>query len=77
MDDALVQAETQAPRTRRAGGGREAKRAARSARSSQSAPYITRQIPYSEVLDDAPILAIARKIESDKITTVNHKEETP
>jgi len=41
-----------AARGRRAGGGREAKRAARSARSSQTVPYITRQIPCFEVLSE-------------------------
>ena len=48
MDDS----QTQAPRNRRAGGGREAKRAARAARSGVSVPYITRKIPYYEVLDE-------------------------
>ncbi|MBV8852870.1 MAG: trimethylamine methyltransferase family protein, partial [Sinobacteraceae bacterium] len=38
-----------AARTRRA-GGREAKRAARTARSVSFVPYITRGIPYYEVL---------------------------
>ena len=45
MEEEVATAESQAPRGRRAGGGREAKRAARSARSSQSVPYITRKIP--------------------------------
>ena len=59
MNDAVAQADTtQAPRGRRAGGGREAKRAARSARSGQSAPYITRKIPYYEVLDDEGLAII-------------------
>ena len=59
MNDAVAQADTtQAPRGRRAGGGREAKRAARSARSSQSVPYITRRIPYYEVLDEEGLATI-------------------
>ena len=36
----------------RRAGGREAKRAARLARSGVSVPYITRKIPYYEVLDE-------------------------
>ena len=44
--------EATAPRNRRTAGGREAKRAARSARSGHSVPYITRKIPYYEVLDE-------------------------
>ena len=48
MSDTLTLPEADAdtaPRTRRSAGGREAKRAARSARVVQSAPYITRKIP--------------------------------
>src|ERR1700733_636426 len=33
--------------------GRDAKRAARAARAGASIPYITRKIPYYEVLDEA------------------------
>jgi trimethylamine--corrinoid protein Co-methyltransferase len=58
MTDTLTQDETLAPRGRRVGGGREAKRAARSARSSQSVPYITRKVPYYEVLDDEGLAQI-------------------
>ena len=32
--------------------GRDAKRAARTARAASSVPYITRRIPYYEVLDE-------------------------
>ena len=64
MEDALVQAETPAPRGRRAGGGREAKRAARSARAVQAAPYITRNIPYYEVLDEEGLQIIERNAET-------------
>ena len=63
MSDTLTlpEAETDtAPRTRRSAGGREAKRAARSARVVQSAPYITRKIPYFEVLDDEGLATIER-----------------
>ena len=41
-----------APSARRnRGGGREAKRAARAARSAVTIPYIKRALPYYEVLD--------------------------
>ncbi|NBT56429.1 MAG: trimethylamine methyltransferase, partial [Betaproteobacteria bacterium] len=59
-----VQTEMQPARARRAGGGREAKRAARSARSSQSAPYITRKIPYYEVLDEEGLQIIERNADT-------------
>ena len=55
---------TEAPRGRRAGGGREAKRAARSARSSQSVPFITRKIPYFEVLDEDGLALIERNADT-------------
>jgi trimethylamine--corrinoid protein Co-methyltransferase len=42
----------QAPRARRP-SGRDAKRAARTARASSFVPYITRKIPYYEVVDPA------------------------
>ena len=68
MDEALAVAAsataTQAPRGRRPGGGREAKRAARSARTGQSAPFITRKIPYYEVLDE------------DGLATIEHNADT-
>ena len=61
MSDTLTLPEADAaPRTRRSAGGREAKRAARSARSAQSVPYITRKIPYFEVLDDEGLATIER-----------------
>ncbi|TSA14415.1 MAG: trimethylamine methyltransferase [Comamonadaceae bacterium] len=56
--DEVQQTDPQGPRTRRAGGGREAKRAARSARAGQSVPYITRKIPYYEVLDEEGLAQI-------------------
>ena len=58
MSDTLNPADTQAPRARRAGGGREAKRAARAARGGQSVPYITRKIGYFEVLDEESLAQI-------------------
>ncbi|MDP3655240.1 MAG: trimethylamine methyltransferase family protein [Rhodoferax sp.] len=64
MQDEQVQASAEAPRSRRAGGGREAKRAARSARSSQSVPYITRKIPYFEVLDEEGLQTIERNADT-------------
>lgn len=61
MSDTLTLPEADAaPRTRRSAGGREAKRAARSARSAQSVPYITRKIPYFEVLDEESLATIER-----------------
>src|ERR1700682_2524972 len=55
----------QALSTRRnRGGGREAKRAARAARSAVTIPYITRALPYYEVLDEQRLLTIERKAES-------------
>ncbi len=41
---------TEPSRARRA-SGRDAKRAARAARAGATVPYITRRIPYYEVLD--------------------------
>ena len=38
--------------SRRRPSGRDAKRASRAARASSSIPYITRKIPYYEVLDE-------------------------
>ncbi|MBI3899344.1 MAG: trimethylamine methyltransferase family protein [Gammaproteobacteria bacterium] len=57
--------QAQPPRSaRRAGGGREAKRAARSARSTTSIPYITRKIPYFEVLDEEGLSIIERNADT-------------
>ena len=50
--------EAAAPRNRRTAGGREAKRAARSARTGYTVPYITRKIPYYEVLDEEGLAII-------------------
>ncbi len=51
-------------RGRRAGGGREARRAARAAPVEQQAPYISRQIPLTEVLSD------------DGLETIEYNAET-
>jgi trimethylamine:corrinoid methyltransferase-like protein len=64
MNDTVATTETEAPRGRRAGGGREAKRAARTARSAQSVPYITRKIPYFEVLDEEGLQIIERNADT-------------
>lgn len=66
MNDTVAtpEAAAEAPRGRRAGGGREAKRAARSARSAQSVPYITRKIPYFEVLDEEGLQIIERNADT-------------
>jgi trimethylamine---corrinoid protein Co-methyltransferase len=61
MDSAATQAD--APRTRR-GGGREAKRAARTARSAHSVPYITRKIPCYEVLGEEGLSIIERNADT-------------
>lgn len=53
----------QAARARR-GGGREAKRAARAARASASVPFITRQIPYYEVLNEEGLALIERNADT-------------
>ena len=58
MDD--LQATT-ARRNR--GGGREAKRAARAARSATTIPYITRSIPYYEVLGEEGLATIENNAE--------------
>jgi trimethylamine--corrinoid protein Co-methyltransferase len=52
-----------APRTHRA-GGREAKRAARSARAGVAMPYITRKIGVYEVLDEEGLATIERNAET-------------
>lgn len=51
-------ADPAAARGRRAAGGREAKRAARATRSSQTVPYITRQIPFFEMLGEEGLAII-------------------
>jgi trimethylamine---corrinoid protein Co-methyltransferase len=61
MDSAATQAD--APRTRR-GGGREAKRAARTARSAVSVPYVTRKIPCYEVLGEEGLAIIERNADT-------------
>jgi len=64
MNDTVTPAASEAPRGRRAGGGREAKRAARTARSSQSVPYITRKVPYYEVMDEEGLAIIERNADT-------------
>jgi trimethylamine---corrinoid protein Co-methyltransferase len=59
MDEQLA---TQARRSR--GGGREAKRAARTARSAVTIPYITRALPYYEVLGEDGLATIERNAET-------------
>ena len=46
---------------RNRGGGREAKRAARAARAAVTIPYITRALPYYEVLDEAGFAELLKK----------------
>ncbi len=55
--------ETQSSHRGNRGGGREAKRAARAARSSVTIPYITRKIPYFEVLDEEGLTTIENNAE--------------
>jgi trimethylamine--corrinoid protein Co-methyltransferase len=59
MDDT----QTTARRNNR-GGGREAKRAARAARSAVTIPYITRKVPYYEVLDEEGLATIERNADT-------------
>src|SRR3984885_10993088 len=49
---------------RNRGGGREAKRAARAARSAVTIPYITRALPYYEVLDEQGLTTIERNADT-------------
>ena len=49
---------------RNRGGGREAKRAARAARSAVTIPYITRALPYYEVLDEQALATIERNADT-------------
>ena len=51
------------PRRNR-GGGREAKRAARAARTAVTIPYITRALPYYEVLDEQGLVTIERNADT-------------
>ena len=59
--------------------GRDAKRAARTARASASIPYITRKIPYYEVLDEEglatirmqTVLALAHGIQATLVPTLS------
>jgi trimethylamine--corrinoid protein Co-methyltransferase len=64
MDETLATPDAGAHRSRRAGGGREAKRAARAARSSVSVPYITRKIPVYEVLGEEGLALIERNCDT-------------
>jgi trimethylamine--corrinoid protein Co-methyltransferase len=49
--------------SRRRPGGREAKRAARTARAGHTVPYITRKVPYYEVLDEEGLAIIENNAE--------------
>ena len=55
--------ETPAPRARRP-SGRDAKRAARSARAAASIPFITRKIPYYEVLSEEGLELLERNADT-------------
>ena len=50
------------------GAGRDAKRAARLASAAQTVPFITRKIPFYEVLDDQ---ALAMIEEGQRTTTIS------
>src|ERR1700682_2281243 len=52
------------PTRRNRGGGREAKRAARAARSAVTIPYITRALPYYELLDEQGLLLTERNADT-------------
>jgi trimethylamine--corrinoid protein Co-methyltransferase len=64
MTEPLIETDPATSRGRRAGGGREAKRAARAARSGQSVPYITRNIPFYEVMGP------------ESLSTIEHNADT-
>ena len=53
-----------APRSRRAAGGRDAKRAARLAQVAETVPFITRQIPPYEVLGEEGLALIEHNAET-------------
>ena len=59
MDDQ----QAEAGRTRRP-SGRDAKRASRAARAGASVPYITRRIPYFEVLDEEALVTMERNADT-------------
>jgi trimethylamine---corrinoid protein Co-methyltransferase len=64
------------PRARR-GGAREAKRAARLARAAVSVPFITRKIPYYEVLDEEGLSLIEHNADTvlEEVGIVFHGDE--
>ena len=53
-----------APERRARANGREAKRAARAARAGNSVPYITRSVPYYEVLSEEGLAIIERNADT-------------
>jgi len=53
-----------APERRARANGREAKRAARAARAGNSVPYITRSVPYYEVLNEDGLAIIERNADT-------------
>jgi trimethylamine--corrinoid protein Co-methyltransferase len=59
----MAELETPAPRARRP-SGRDAKRAARTARAAASIPYITRKIPYYEVLSEEGLELLERNADT-------------
>jgi trimethylamine---corrinoid protein Co-methyltransferase len=52
MNDTVTESTADNARVARRPGGRDAKRAARAARTGVTTPYITRRIPYYEVVDE-------------------------
>src|SRR5579859_3050661 len=63
MDEPQTQSLSQAGHARRP-SGREAKRASRAARASSSIPYITRKIPYYEVLSEEGLALMERNADT-------------
>jgi trimethylamine---corrinoid protein Co-methyltransferase len=59
----MDETQAEAPRARRP-SGRDAKRAARTARAAASVPYITRKIPYYEVLGDEGLSLLERNADT-------------
>ena len=64
MSDYGIQRGQAAGRERALRHGRDAKRAARAARAAASVPYITRKIPYYEVLDEEGLALIERNADT-------------
>ena len=63
MDETPTQALSQAGHARRP-SGRDAKRASRAARAASSVPYITRKIPYYEVVSEEGLTLLEKNADT-------------